>query len=241
MSSLVNLSRNLLDWLIPQSCLLCAAKAQQALCPPCRRELPWLRQACRVCALPLTTGDVCPECLHKTPSFNCCVAAFEFAQPVGGLINQFKHQRNYRNGKVLSEALVERVQSHYMSQRLPEAIVPIPSHWRRLLQRGFNQAVFVGQELQTALSLPLLPCLRRNHATTRQQGMDRKARLKNLQQAFATKPSSSLPRHVALVDDVLTTGATTEAASQVLKNAGIETVDVWVLARTPAPNTKGFA
>jgi ComF family protein len=245
MSFLVNISRTLIDWIIPQSCLLCGDTSNQSLCSPCYRDLPWLRETCDICALPLESGGTCAECLDKGPSFDCCYGVFQFTNPVGPLLNQFKHRRNFRNGKVLSAALANKIHAHYRQQDLPECIVPVPLHWRRLVWRGFNQATFIGQEIGRKLDLSVKSILKRSLATTKQQGLDRKQRLKNLTDAFVvngtatvtrqTISKQTIPKHVALVDDVMTTGATAEAASIALKRAGVARVDVWVIARTPSP------
>jgi len=240
MSILVNVSRPIINWIIPPSCLLCGASAPRSLCLPCYQELPWLNTRCELCALPLEVPGTCAHCLEKPPSFADCVSPFRFADPVGPLINQFKLRRNQRYGSVLSAALLERVLAHYPEQKLPQAIIPVPLHWRRILRRGFNQATFIGQAVGRQLGIPVRSLLRRPHPTPKQQGLNRKQRLGNLKHAFALKAhlvkgNSAMPNHVALVDDVMTTGATAEAASQVLKHAGVNIIDVWVLARTPSP------
>ena len=237
MSALVNISRSLLDWLVPQTCLICDCASDNDICTPCYRELPWLEESCAVCALPLPVAGICPGCQQQPPSFDVCVGSFQFREPVGSLINQFKHRHHYRNGKVLSSALRHSLQQHYRQSPWPQAIVPIPMHWRRILRRGFNQSISIAQEIRSDIHIPFLPALRRVTATPKQQGLDRKARLKNLNHAFAVNEKIELPPHVALVDDVMTTGATAEAASSVLKKAGVKVVDVWVLARTPAPES----
>jgi len=235
MSILVNLPRSLLDWLIPQTCLLCDSASAEPLCEPCQNELPWLRRGCDICALPLASVGLCPHCQQQVPSFDLCRAAFCFAAPISSLVNQFKHHRNFRNGSVLSDALKMNLQNSQHDGLLPDCLVPVPLHWRRQLRRGFNQAGFIANEIGKELSIPIRPLLGRSIATPKQQSLDRKARLKNLDNAFVIKQNTSPPNHVALIDDVMTTGATAEAASRVLKKAGVKKVEVWVLARTPAP------
>lgn len=237
MPYLVNISNALADWLVPQACLLCGDDSNTALCRPCYRELPWLQRACAICALPLDSPGTCSHCLRKQPSFDRCVSAFQYARPIGPLINQFKRHRNFRVGGVLTGALSNTLQAKYVERDLPDCIVPVPLHWRRTLTRGFNQATFIGQDLARDLGVPVKPLLRRTLATSKQQGSTRKQRLMNLKHAFDISGAIELPDYVALVDDVITTGATAEAASARLKHAGVKRVDLWVLARTPETST----
>ncbi len=254
MIQLVNLARSLLDHLIPPSCLLCGASGCQDLCEPCQQDLPWLQTRCLSCALPLApslesnsdlsdSNSLCAHCLNKPPSFDKCVSAFRFVDPIGPLINQFKLRQNLRNGRILSKNLAQSIRPAYQNTELPEQLVPIPLHWRRVLRRGFNQATTISQYLGQEFKLPVNTLLKRRLPTPKQQGLNRKQRLSNLKNAFSLKiregksnqRPTNIPNHVALVDDVMTTGATAEAASQVLKQAGVQRVDVWVLARTPSP------
>lgn len=224
-----------LDFLLPPRCLLCdEAGGNGGLCRPCREDLPWLDRACRHCALPLARdGELCGHCLSKPPSFDRCRAAFRYAPPVDHLIGQFKNQRRLPAGKLLARLLVERLRGS--GEPLPELIAAVPLHWRRQLRRGFNQAAFVAEKLATELHIPLTVLATRRQPTAKQQQLGRRERLRNLQAAFLARPQLVAGRHVAIVDDVVTTGATAEALSRQLKEAGARRVEVWALARTPAP------
>ena len=116
----------------------------------------------------------------------------------------------------------------------PDLLIPVPLHFLRRCKRGFNQAEFIAKELQRHCSIPLQrDLLRRTNHTSAQSGLDRKTRQKNLRDAFRCEPLNGL--HVALVDDVLTTGATLQECSRTLKKAGARQISVWVAARVPAP------
>lgn len=119
---------------------------------------------------------------------------------------------------------------------LPALLIPVPLHRTRLRERGYNQALVLARPLAQALGIPLRhDLLERTKATPPQTGLNAKARRRNLGGAFAIAPSIALPAHVALFDDVMTTGATLREATRVLLKAGVARVDVWALARAPTP------
>lgn len=235
----MDLLGTIVDVLLPRRCLLCQQQSLEAkLCAPCYQDLPWTRSACRRCALPLpNTVDCCGDCLARPPSFDHCWTAFHYASPVDRLIGQFKNQRQLRAGRLLSTLLLDAFQRSPSPLALPDLLVPVPLHWRRQLGRGFNQAAFVAESLARELKLPLNGVAKRRFATPKQQQLKRKQRLGNLRDVFAVNAPAVLERHVVIVDDVITTGATAEALSWQLKRAGARRVDVWALARTPAPTS----
>ncbi len=118
---------------------------------------------------------------------------------------------------------------------LPAALLCVPLHESRLRERGYNQALELAKPLARALHLPLHPhALRRIRSTQAQSGLDARARRRNLRGAFEIDPAQTLPTHVALLDDVMTTGSTLRECARVLRKAGVQRVDVWALARAPA-------
>ncbi|WP_455229991.1 double zinc ribbon domain-containing protein [Geopseudomonas aromaticivorans] len=225
-----------------QSCLLCdlPADTPQPLCSDCERELPWLGPHCRVCALPLPAdGLVCAHCLRRTPSFQRVEAPWRYAFPLDALITRFKHQSAWPFGRLLGALLAEHLRHAYLEGLpRPDLLLPVPLARPRLRRRGFNQAALLAQWLTAALQLPVREdLLLRPRDTPAQQQLDAAARRRNLRQAFAiADPAAIAGRRVAIVDDVLTTGATAEALSSLLRRAGAVRVDVYCLARTPAPD-----
>lgn len=226
------------DLVLPHRCLLCGQTGvNSSVCAPCHRDLPWTDHACRRCALPLPdTADFCGHCVAKPPSFDHCWTPFRYASPVDRLIGQFKNQRQLRAGRLLTTLFLDAFPRTSDTSALPELVAPVPLHWRRQLQRGFNQAAFVAENLARELQLPLIPIAKRHFATPKQQQLKRKQRLQNLRDVFLVNAPAVADRHVVIVDDVITTGATAEALSRQLKEAGARRVDVWALARTPAPS-----
>ena len=137
-------------------------------------------------------------------------------------------------GRVIAQAFLSAVLTRRPA--LPEALVPVPLHWLRLQHRGFNQAIEVARPLAETLNLPiLLNALRRPRRTAFQRGQSARARRKNLRNALAPG-GAQLPEHVALVDDVMTTGSTLAACARVLHAAGASRIDVWVVARVLPPD-----
>ncbi|MGY4823210.1 phosphoribosyltransferase family protein [Stutzerimonas chloritidismutans] len=223
-----------------QYCLLCDEPCDgHPLCGPCEAELPWLDGRCATCAVPLPThGLVCGECQKRPPSYDHVEVPWRFAFPVDALITRFKHQARWPFGRLLGERLGLHLQ-HAFTDGLPQPdlLVPVPLARRRLRQRGFNQAQMLAQWLGGALTLPVDEhLLERVVDTPPQQQLDAATRRRNLRQAFCLAPGTDIKgRHLALIDDVLTTGATAEALARLLKRAGAVRVDVYCLARTPKP------
>lgn len=222
-------------------CLLCGAAADSGglpLCAGCDSDLPWLAGRCPRCALPLPShGLACGECLQRPPAFSHTEAPWRYAFPVDRLITRFKHQGDRPLGRLLGQLLSRHLQQAY-DEGLPhpDLLLPVPLAARRERQRGFNQAALLADWLATDLRLTRGRLLRRVQDTPAQQGLDAATRKRNLRHAFALDDGDAVQgRHLALVDDVLTTGATAERLARLLLCAGARRVDVYCLARTPKP------
>ncbi|RMH82120.1 ComF family protein [Pseudomonas sp. AOB-7] len=233
-------------WLQPRRhCQLCDEPAdhpRHAICSACETELPWLGEQCQVCAVPLPmAGLICGACQRQTPSFARVEAPWRYAFPVDNLITRFKHQGQWPHGRLLAELLAEHLQ-HAYDEGLPrpQALLPVPLARRRQRRRGFNQAQMLADWLGRRLQLPVHgDWLQRRLDTPAQQGLDAATRKRNLRQAFALDAGAELAgRHLALVDDVLTTGATAGILARLLRRAGAARVDVYCLARTPRPGDR---
>jgi ComF family protein len=226
----------LLHWtgrcLLAPRCLVCAEAGVDGLdlCRWCRAELPWNEPACPRCALPLAPGVDCTRCLAEAPPFTRAHAAFRYEFPVDRLLPRFKFHADLAAGALLATLL----QWSLDPGDWPLALVPVPLHRSRLRRRGYDQALELGKSLARATGLPLLPSrLRRLRATQAQTELGASARRRNVAGAFALAPGPPLPAHVALVDDVLTTGATAGECAHLLLDAGVERVDLWTVASAP--------
>ncbi|HET8900040.1 MAG TPA: hypothetical protein VFN09_14830 [Rhodanobacteraceae bacterium] len=157
---------------------------------------------------------------------------FRYAWPLDRLESRFKFSADLACGRTLARLWCAQTPP---AER-PTRLIPIPLHTTRLRQRGYNQALELARPVAAAFGLQLDPrSLLRTRATTAQTTLDRAARLRNLRGAFVVRAGTTLPSHVALLDDVMTTGATLAAATRALRLAGVSRVEVWALARAPAP------
>jgi ComF family protein len=222
-------------------CLLCDQFTDNtfALCKPCEAELPWLRERCQVCALPLALdGLVCGPCSRRRPAFEQVEAPWIYGFPMDSLITRFKHHAHWPLGRLLGKLLGQWLQ-HRFAEGLarPDGLMPVPMARRRLRQRGFNQAALLADWLATALAIRAdHQALQRPRDTRAQQELSARARQRNLRQAFELAADARVEGlHIALVDDVLTTGATAQALARCLRDGGARRVDVYCLARTPKP------
>ena len=219
-------------------CELCdeACDGPIPICLACHAELPWLQTACICCSVPLTGSHMrCGTCLSHPPAFTQSIMPWRYAFPVDRLITAFKHQGKWPYGRVLADVLIQNLRNQYAhGLPKPDVLIPTPLSAKRLRRRGFNQAQMLTRWLSHALDIPYQESLVRVTDTPTQQGLTAKARQKNLRAAFAlTQSVKNL--HVALIDDVLTTGATANAMATALIQAHAVRVDVYCLARTPAP------
>ncbi|UII71087.1 ComF family protein [Pseudomonas sp. HN11] len=227
-----------------QTCLVCdeATESAECICNVCETELPWLMEHCDVCALPLPMeGLICGQCQKHPPAFNQVIAPWTYSFPIDSLISRFKHQARWPLGQMLAQLLAQHLQHRFDTTGLtpPDCLLPVPLARKRLRERGYNQALMLAHWLSSNLSIPHDEhLLLRPHETVAQQALDAKTRKRNLLGAFALAPDAQVQgRHFALVDDVLTTGATAHSLARLLMNAGARQVDVYCLARTPKPGS----
>ena len=218
--------------LLPQRCALCGAAAQRtALCDTCRLALPALPSRCPVCAQPSTGDAACGECLQQPPRFAVTVAAHAYAFPLDRLIQALKYEHRLELALPLGDALADAVRRAPASLEGVEAIVPLPLSRTRQRERGFNQAIEIGRIVARRTDLPLAPLLSRTAHAPPQASLPWRERRRNVRRAFACNHDLG-GRHVAVLDDVMTTGATLDAAAAALVAAGAARVDAWVVART---------
>lgn len=223
-----------LDRLLPGTCILCGTACGQPrdLCSPCADELPWNDQSCPRCAMPIpgTQPGICGRCLSQPPRFAASVAALRYTYPVRELISRFKFDADLASGRLLSQLLVQHIITLGAPMPGEFALVPVPLHPDRRGERGFNQAERIARVVARGLRQPLHDGLvQRVRRTPDQKKLSAAERRANLRGAFRAGSCAGL--RVALIDDVLTTGATADAISAVLLAAGASEVHVWCLAR----------
>jgi ComF family protein len=226
-------------WL-PTTCLLCGQWQARPLCQACVQR--WRRPVVRCvrCAIALqglASDGVCPACEDHSPEFDRAIAALDYAAPWRHVLAQFKFQERTALARPLARLMLDA-----LAQRphRVDLIVPVPLSRPRLLERGYNQTWLLAQRLAGHLDTPARhDLLQRARHTERLMSLDAEARRAQIAGAFEV-PDAALAqirgRHVAVVDDVLTTGATLNEVAHTLREAGARSVSAWVLARTPAPD-----
>ncbi|MEH6651737.1 MAG: ComF family protein [Motiliproteus sp.] len=243
-------------------CLLCRQPSRQtlALCQGCQQDLPYLGNHCIQCAEPLPDGLIgsrpspfnnerplrCGRCLKKPPAFSRTLAPLLYLYPIDILIHRYKQHAEVSLTELLSRLFIIHLQQTLLRQQqpgnatptLPQQLIAVPLHRNRLYQRGFNQSAELTDALSRRLQIPVnRKACRRILDTPHQQGLSAKQRRHNLRHAFEVdatrlKQGGGIT-HIALIDDVMTTGSTAQILAQQLRRAGAEQVDVWCIARTP--------
>ncbi|WP_229518493.1 ComF family protein [Massilia sp. PAMC28688] len=228
------------DALLPSACALCAARCREALCAPCHAQfLAGRRPRCRQCANPLGAADLawpCGACLARPPPFDATVAAADYAAPLDQLVLQLKFGGVLPLapcfGRALHAALTEDGRI-----ALPELLCPVPLGRARLVERGFNQALEMARPLARLLGIGLHARLaERVVETAAQSSVAPSARRRNIRHAFTVAPAALAlvrGRHIGVVDDVMTSGATLAELAATLKRFGAARVTCLVFARTP--------
>ncbi|MGI9310398.1 MAG: ComF family protein [bacterium] len=222
----------LLDALLPRRCPICAARGN-GFCPDCRELLPWIVVGCEVCGMELHQAGVCGECQSGRRYYDRAVIPFKYSEPVSAQIKALKYRGQLRHAHDLAAMICTRVWND--SREMPAVLVPIPLHRKRLRQRGFNQSLEVARSIGDELGIEVdHALLARIKHTIPQTGLSKSARAKNVKGAFQanTKAKANAIAHIALVDDVVTSGSTANEAARALKAAGVKTVSIWAAART---------
>ncbi len=226
--------RPLAALLFPAHCRLCRApvSGDPDLCPGCLHDLPWLEAACAQCARPLVQAHgpaLCGDCQRHTPAFDAATALLHYQPPTDYLVQRFKFAGELALAPLLAGLLATKIAAR--PSTLPGLLIPVPLHPSRLRERGFNQATELARVLARRLGLSVGHRLcKRVKRTEPQSTLPVKQRRANLRNAF-TLTSRLTAGHIAIVDDVMTSGHTSEELAQVLKQAGARRVEVWVIAR----------
>jgi len=234
------------DWLFPPSCLVCSnklnvrkplsrskhelTKLTSSICDTCQQKLPYLENACRRCALEIPPNtDLCGNCLTNPPPFDETVCVFNYAQP----IDQWIHKLKYDEQLMYADVLARFIAQHAMELQLPppEIIIAVPSHPKRLAERGFNHSELIAKRISKLLNMQYEPNLiKKCRHTPPQASLSRAQRLKNHTGTYKMTGKTRVSS-VAIIDDVVTTGATTTEISKILKRNGVNYIQVWSFAR----------
>jgi ComF family protein len=222
-----------LNYFMPPSCILCGEKGfeHRDLCQACYAELPKNTQSCFQCANSLTADNsngLCLDCLENPPAFDETLAPFLHQSSIRYLILQLKFHRHFPSARLLGSLMANYLQK---TAQFPDFIIPVPLHKNRYQERGFNQSIELARVLSKQLNVPLdiKSCVRKRD-TAHQIGLNATQRGENIKNAFGVSEKFNA-KHVALVDDVMTTGSTVHELALALKMAGCERVQIWVCAK----------
>ena len=225
---------NGLNWLFPQRCQSChqvLMDRQVSFCQDCYLQLPFQEHCCNQCGQIFTgLNDHCGRCLLSPPDFDACFCPFRYEVPISDQIIRFKYGERPELAKALASLLANEIQANQIP--LPELLIPVPLHISRLRKRGFNQSLLLAKELSKTLEIPISNDVIEKHRPTEPQAelslVQRKANLRNCFRII----QQDLPKHIAIVDDVFTTGTTASEITKILKRNGVDYVQVWGLAHT---------
>lgn len=216
--------------------MLCDAVGMRdrGICQGCFDDLPWNRDACHGCALPLPnliSGDtLCGKCQKSHPPFDRTIAPLKYEREVASLISGFKFRNRLEYGKLLTQILAGFLAEHI--DHRPELLLPVPLHKNRLRERGYNQSLEIAHLLSKRFGIPIdFQSLQRHRDTEHQSELNYTDRRKNIKNAFTLTQPLNI-KSVALIDDVITTGETITEISLLLKREGVQQVNIWALART---------
>jgi ComF family protein len=218
--------------LLAPRCLACGEPGHGGLdlCGICRAQLPWNQHACRQCGIGLALAGQshCGACRLDPPPFTHAFCPLHYRFPIDRLLPRFKFHGDLAAGELLATLM----QWPMDPADLPQGLVPVPLHRSRLRTRGYDQALELARALARGVRLPLFAnALVRRRATQPQTELGAAERRRNMRDAFALRPDARLPPHIALVDDVMTTGATLAECARVLLSSGVQRVDAWTIAR----------
>ena len=236
------------NFFYPPRCQLCGCRDHLLyagqLCASCAGDLRSNETPCQVCAVPMSLShggehqqsSICGYCTKISPIYDFCWSPFIYSQPLEWMIQQLKFNAKLHFAPLLSNLMEEKIchnpPQHLLQINKPEVIIPMPLHNRRLKLRGFNQSYLLIKPVAKRLDLPIdLNSCERVRDTEHQTGKNARQRQQNIKNAFVFNNKHSY-QHVAIFDDVVTTGSSVSELSKELKKGGVKRVDVWCLARS---------
>ena len=218
----------LIDLIYPPRCPVCGQPAAFGLkiCPECRRQLPLIEsKRCRKCGKPVEDFEVlCPDCAKEDHFYDRGLGIYIYDETMKRAISELKYKGRREYGEVFGDLLYENARSELMDWK-PDCLIPIPLHRARVRERGYNQAQIIAEALSEKCGIPTrADILIRTMETGRMKELSAKDRMNNMTSAFEAVGDRKGIRSVVLIDDIYTTGATIDAASVVLRRAGIDEI-----------------
>lgn len=218
--------------LMPERCLLCEKLNSGLICKDCTPYLSWQKNSCPQCGIYHPDAKMCGRCISHPPFFNFTYACFSYQTPVSQWISNLKFQHKLYFAKLFARFLINKIQI----DDLPDLIISVPLHKKRLMQRGFNQAHEVAKRVCKELNINYdARLVLRNKHRIPQAELDYKKRRASVRNIFEMTKSFSA-KHIAIVDDVVTNGSTVNELAKLLKQHGAQRVDIFCIARTQKNN-----
>lgn len=215
---------------LPRHCVYCAATAGDGgLCDACHAALPWNTPCCPHCALPQSHDALCADCAAQAPPYDAAWSPLRLETPVQDAIHGLKYRAQFLSAYTLGQLMARQLARR--KQPLPQVLIPVPLHPSRLRWRGYNQALEIARLITQQVHIRLLiNGAKRVRATEDQIGKSASARQKNVRGAFRINTPLE-GQHIALLDDVMTTGATLSELARLCRKAGARKIEVWAAAR----------
>lgn len=219
-------------------CVLCQhiTIPHDVVCRTCQQHFKPLRHHCRHCAQPLPDNiyNVCGVCLKQKPLIDKINVPYCYEEPLRTLIHDYKYQGGLYLAQFLARLILPALDHECLTT---ECLLPVPLHRKRLYERGYNQSALLTLHLAKTLAIPFDLQYGKKILNTRPQAqLNARERQQNLRQAFTVK---AIPyQHVTLIDDLITTGSTTQALARLLKQQGVKRVDLWCCARAAPASIK---
>lgn len=231
----------LFNYFFPHTCVFCLETKNcldRDLCEECRKELPLKKPGCKICLADIANKNniallakLCGNCIKNPPLFDQLFAPYSYQNPIDYLITKLKFNKKLIFANLLGKLMVEYLAAIYKNRQKPQIIIPIPLHKKRLRERGFNQALEISKPISKNLQIKIdrFSCQRVKN-TVMQSLLPAKEREQNIKNAFAVTNQFKFT-HVAVIDDVFTTGNTIREFCKTLKKSGVQKIDVWCVAR----------
>ena len=235
-----NCIKFILNWIIPYRCVICKQfqhdnanfiEHEPIICKKCISIMPYLQTGCAQCNLPIKSGELCGKCLTNTIYFDITYSPYAYTFPIDKMIHQLKYAGKIDLIKPLASMMASHIQQYHDKANLPELLIAVPSHPSRLRQRGFNQSLELTKHISKLLKINYLKqAIVKTKSSPPQASLSLKKRHSAIRNSFKINHKITA-RHVAIIDDVMTTGATASELARTLKHNGVEYVEIWCLAR----------
>ncbi len=225
-----------LNFFFPPTCSICKITSDTSinLCSNCKNNMKINSCCCDICGEPLSNNTqdkiICGKCLNLTPYFDHVFSPFIYENNISQIIQQLKYGRKLANSHILAEVFLSELRN--ATEIMPEALIPVPIHKSKIKKRGYNQSIEIFHHVAKQLHIPFeKTCCQKIKNTDSQSTLSAKERQNNIKNSFKIiKPVNY--KHVAIVDDVITTGATANELSRLIKQHGVARVDIWACARS---------